>query len=86
MLQRGAGSGGVLGLTDHVGRPDLDNAKLHRMEEALARELLEEAGFEVIAESDLYANPADAHDLMVYDERIYRQTDRFFLKARAAGN
>jgi len=76
--------GGVLGLTDHVGRPDLDNAKLHRMEEALARELLAEAGFEVVATSDLYANPADEHDLMVYDERVYRQTDRFFLKARMA--
>jgi predicted methyltransferase len=73
--------GGVLGLTDHVGRVDRDNARLHRMEPALARELLEEAGFEVIAESELYANPADSHELMVYDERIYRQTDRFFFKA-----
>ncbi len=77
--------GGVLGITDHVGRDDLDNARLHRMEAALARSLLESAGFEVVAESDLYSNPADGHDLMVYDERIYRQTDRFFLKARAPG-
>jgi len=76
---------GVLGLTDHIGRPDRDNVRLHRMEPDLARELLEEAGFDVVAESDLYANPADSHELMVYDERIYRQTDRFFFKAIPAG-
>ncbi len=74
--------GGVLGITDHVGLEDMDNAKLHRIEPALARALLDQAGFEVAAESDLFTNPADQHDLMVYDERIYRQTDRFFFKAQ----
>ena len=83
-IRRTLKPGGVLGLTDHVGRSDLDNARLHRMEEALARELLAAAGFEVLAASDLFANPADGHELMVYDERIYRQTDRFFLKAAPA--
>ena len=50
----------------------------------LARDLLEQAGFEVAAQSDLFANPDDDHQLMVYDERIYRQTDRFFFKAQPA--
>jgi predicted methyltransferase len=36
----------------------------------------------VEAQSDLFANPADDHSLMVYDERIYRATDRFFFRAR----
>ncbi len=80
-IRRALKPGGVLGVTDHVGLADRDNARLHRMEPSLALELLEEAGFEVVDESDLYANPADGHDLMVYDERIYRETDRFFFRA-----
>ena len=73
---------GVLGITDHVGLVGLDNASLHRIEPKLARALLEQAGFAVMAESELFANPDDDHLLMVYDERIYRRTDRFFFKAR----
>ena len=46
---------------------------------------LREAGFVVEAESDLFANPDDSHELMVYNEAIYRNTDRFFFKARKAG-
>jgi len=72
---------GVLGLTDHTGIQGQDNADLHRIEPGIARELLTEAGFSVEAESDLFRNPDDDHMLMVYDERIYRRTDRFFFKA-----
>ncbi len=72
---------GVLGITDHVGDAGQDNADLHRLEPAIARELLEAAGFEIAADSALYANPDDDHQLMVYDERVYRHTDRFFFKA-----
>ncbi len=73
--------GGVLGITDHVGIAGQDNAALHRLEPSIARKLLTEAGYEIVATSDLFANPKDDHLLMVYDERIYRQTDRFFFKA-----
>jgi predicted methyltransferase len=72
---------GVLGLVDHVGIEPEDNKRLHRIEPDIARELLEEAGFRIEAESNLFANPNDDHTLMVYDERIYRNTDRFFFKA-----
>ena len=72
---------GVLGITDHVGIEGQDNAKLHRLEPAIARELLEAAGFDIEASSDLFANPEDDHLLKVYDQRIYRNTDRFFFKA-----
>ncbi len=74
--------GGIFALTDHVGIAGKDNKNLHRIEPALARDLLTKAGFVIEAESDLYANPADDHSLMVYDEAIYRRTDRFLLRAR----
>ena len=73
---------GVLGVVDHVGIAGRNNARLHRLNPAIARELLQEAGFEIEAQSALFANPDDDHSLMVYDERIYRATDRFFFKAR----
>jgi predicted methyltransferase len=72
---------GVLGITDHVGIAGQDNATLHRLEPAIARDLLEASGFHIEASSDLFANPEDDHLLMVYDQRIYRNTDRFFFKA-----
>ena len=49
--------------------------------DSIARDLLTEAGFDVTSTSELFANDDDNHQLMVYDERIYRQTDRFFFKA-----
>jgi len=73
--------GGILGITDHVGARGQDNARLHRLEPETARSLLTEAGFTIEASSDLFANPDDDHLLMVYDDRIYRQTDRFFFRA-----
>ena len=72
---------GVLGVTDHVGSARHDNAKLHRLEPEVARELLTAAGFDIESESALLANADDDLSLMVYDERIYRKTDRFFFKA-----
>ena len=80
-IRRALKPGGVLGITDHVGVAGRDNAALHRIQPAIARSLLTEAGFEIADESDLFANPADDHTLMVYNEIIYRQTDRFFFKA-----
>ena len=73
--------GGVLGITDHVGIDGQDNAKLHRLEIAIAERLLTTAGFKIDARSGLYANPDDTHTLMVYNEEIYRNTDRFFFRA-----
>ena len=74
--------GGVLGVMDHVGIVGEDNKSLHRMTPALARDLLVRSGFDIEAESDLFANPADDHKLMVYDETIYLKTDRFLFRAR----
>ena len=74
--------GGILGVTDHVGVEGQDNAALHRIDPEIVRKLLREAGFAIEAESDLFANAADDHSLMVYDEAIYLQTDRVLFRAR----
>ena len=73
--------GGVLGVMDHVGDPGGPNGRLHRIDPDIARDLLRRAGFVIEAESDLFVNPDDDHSLMVYDEAIYLQTDRFLFRA-----
>ena len=74
--------GGILGVMDHVGIDDEKNDALHRMTPQLAHELLTQAGFEIDAKSDMYANPDDDHSLMVYNDEIYLKTDRFLFRAR----
>ena len=74
--------GGVLGVMDHVGIESENNKALHRMTPQLARDLLTKAGFEIEAESDMFANPDDDHRLMVYNDAIYLKTDRFLFRAR----
>ena len=74
--------GGVFGVIDHVGNPDGDNNKLHRIDKALAIEILTAAGFVVEADSDLLANPDDDHTQGVFSDGIRGKTDRFLLKLR----
>lgn len=74
--------GGVLGFVDHVGIDGQDNADLHRIEKARAREMLTRAGFEIEAESDMLMNPADDHTLSIRDESLGRATDRMLIRAR----
>jgi len=73
--------GGVLGFIDHVGVAGQDNRALHRLEESVARDLLQKAGFTIEAESDLLANPADDHTKPSSDRSLGR-SDQFLLKAR----
>ena len=77
--------GGVFGIIDHVGDPGADNAALHRIEKSRALDAAREAGFEIAAESDLLANPADDHTQMVFAPDIRGKTDRFLLKLRKPG-
>lgn len=77
--------GGVLGVMDHVGIESENNKPLHRMTPQLARDLLTRSGFEIEAESDMFANPDDDHRLMVYNDEIYLKTDRFLFRARKPG-
>lgn len=81
-IYRALKPGGILGVMDHVGLDAEDNQALHRISPNVARELLVRSGFEIEAESDLFANSDDDHRLMVYDEEIYLKTDRFLFRAR----
>lgn len=80
-IRRALKPGGILGVMDHVGDPDKGNARLHRIDPDIARDLLRRAGFDIVAESNIFKNPNDDHSLMVYDETIYLQTDRFLFRA-----
>ena len=70
---------GVFGIIDHRGNAGLDNTALHRMQEADAVALAQEAGFEVET-SDILANGEDDRTKGVFDPSLGRNTDRFLLK------
>jgi len=74
--------GGVFGVIEHVGNPDGDNEAWHRLDRALAIEILTGAGFVLEEDSDLLANPEDDHMQSVFAEGIRGNTDRFLLKLR----
>ncbi len=80
-IRRALKPGGVRGVMDHVGESDKNNRPLHRIDPAIARSLLTQAGFIIEAESKLFENKLDDHSLMVYDDSIYLQTDRFLFRA-----
>ena len=71
--------GGVLGVIDHVGIADADNAALHRIEPALVIAAAEAAGFSV-EQSDLLANAQDDHLQNPFAPGMRGNTDRFVLK------
>jgi len=77
--------GGHYIVLDHVaaaGSPGQVTETLHRIEpETVKREVLA-AGFELEAESDVLANPADPHTAGVFDKSIVGHTDQFILKFR----
>jgi predicted methyltransferase len=74
--------GGVFGVIDHEGSAGQDNASLHRIELATAREAIENAGFIIEATSDVLDNPADDKTLKYDDESLGRNTDRILIRAR----
>ncbi|MFQ5981794.1 MAG: class I SAM-dependent methyltransferase, partial [Woeseiaceae bacterium] len=72
--------GGVLGIIDHIGEAGADNAALHRIEISKVLETVEAAGLVVESDSDLLRNESDDHSLLVFDESVRGETDRFLLK------
>jgi predicted methyltransferase len=74
--------GGIFGVIDHVGIVGQDNAQLHRMDLDAARAMLVEAGFAIVAESDLLRNSADDHTRGPNDPSLGGNTDRFLIKAQ----
>ncbi len=74
--------GGVLGMVDHVGNPEANNAQLHRIEEQKVIDAVEAAGFVVEATSDLLRNADDDRSQMIFGADLRGKTDRFLLRLR----
>ena len=73
--------GGILGIVDHVGSPEMNNTYLHRIDPVIIEELLFRAGFIVTGRSDILSNMEDDHSLHVFDPAIKGQTDRLVIRA-----
>ncbi len=77
--------GGLVILTDHrtvdgAGATQTDS--LHRIDKATVLADFKAAGFELVADSDALANPADDHSKIVFDPSIRGHTDRMALVFR----
>lgn len=81
-IKRGLKPNGILAISDHVGISGQNNEKLHRIEPAIARRLIEKAGFIIEASSDLLANSIDDHTKVIFDDGLRYRTDQFLIKAR----
>ncbi|UGB46812.1 methyltransferase domain-containing protein [Frateuria edaphi] len=77
--------GGVFIVIDHVapaGSGMRDTDTLHRIDPAIVRKQAESAGFVFDGESDALRNPADPHDIKVFDKSIRGHTDQFMYRFR----
>lgn len=81
VIHRSLKPGGTLGVIDHVGISDESDKRTHRIRPKLAEKLLLEAGFEIVAVSNILANPKDDHVMHVFDESLGHKTDRFLIRA-----
>ena len=73
--------GGLLIIADHSAKPGdgISVARtLHRIEEKIAREEIEAAGFKLVAEADFLRNPEDPREDKVFQPKI--PVDEFVLK------
>ncbi len=55
---------------------------LHRMDEDIARQEIEAAGFKLVAESKVLDNPSDDDSKRVFEAGEHDHTDQFVLKFR----
>ena len=77
--------GGSYVVLDHsaaAGAPDDVTETLHRIQEDRVKREVMAAGFELVGESKLLANPADPRTKGVFDDSIRGKTDQFILKFR----
>jgi predicted methyltransferase len=78
--------GGIVGVVDHVALPNADTRatveKLHRIDPDVIKADFKRAGFQLVATSDMLRNPADDHQLLVFDPKIRGKTDRAVFKFR----
>jgi predicted methyltransferase len=77
--------GGVMGVVEHeatIGEQASTSAELHRLNSALIKKVMLDAGFTFEASSALLANPNDDHTKVVWAKGLRRKTDRSVLKFR----
>ena len=78
--------GAVVGIIDHVAAPSADTratvAKLHRIDPEVVKADFERAGFQLIGIRNFLRNPADDHNLIVFDPKVRGKTDRFVYRFR----
>jgi len=78
--------GAVVVVVDHVAESGSDPAvsvdTLHRIDPEVIKRDFAAAGFELESESDALRNPADDHELGVFDEAIRHKTDQVIYKFR----
>ena len=74
--------GGQAAIIDHQGKAGAENTKLHRMMDTDARKWLQDAGFEIVKESNILRQNADDRTLPIDDPRLGRATDQFLIIAR----
>lgn len=77
--------GGTYIILDHAaasGAPADVTETLHRIEKARVVREVQAAGFKLVGESAVLANPADPHTIGVFDKAIAGHTDQFILKFR----
>ncbi|MEI7038333.1 class I SAM-dependent methyltransferase [Fulvimonas yonginensis] len=77
--------GGVFVVIDHVapaGSGMRDTDTLHRIDPAIVRRQAESVGFVFDGESSALRNPADPHDIKVFDKSIRGHTDQFMYRFR----
>lgn len=80
--------GGTLVVVDHLAADGAGTEAantLHRMDADLALATLAAAGFEMDAQSDLFARPDDPRDENVFEEGIRGRTDQFAWRLRKPG-
>ncbi|MBY0421975.1 MAG: class I SAM-dependent methyltransferase, partial [Parvularculaceae bacterium] len=75
--------GGSLVVIDHAAKPGSDETTgdtLHRIDKAIVLQMAKTAGFRLVDESALLANPKDPRTKDVFDESIKGYTDQFTLR------
>jgi predicted methyltransferase len=77
--------GGLYGIIDHAAADGVgigEVAKSHRIEKSVVIEDITQAGFELIEETDVLANPRDPMNVSVFQQELRGSTNQFVLKFR----
>jgi predicted methyltransferase len=73
--------GAVIGVMDHIASPNDDTRatveKYHRIDPNVVKADFKRAGFVFLKSSDMLRNPADDHNLLVFDPKVRGKTDKF---------